>query len=85
MRPILPNLLFESISLGMASSVGFAAGTPRLSTVLPANHVHGEKAAIHSPMPYSSADVLGWPQIVIWLPAERLASILPCIIGLEGT
>jgi hypothetical protein len=51
MRPILPNLLFESIYLGMVSSVGSAAGTPRLSTVLPVNQcsiVRGEKAAIHS-------------------------------------
>jgi len=49
MRPILP----ESIYLRIVSSVGSAAGTPRLSIVLPANQgsiVYGEKAAIRSPI-----------------------------------
>ena len=83
MRPILPNLFFESIYLGMVSSVGSAAGTPRLSIVPPANQgsiVHGEKAAIHSPISHIAPPTSSvGPRIVIWLPVERFVSILPAL------
>jgi hypothetical protein len=86
MRPILPNLFFEVIYFRMGSSVGSAAGTPKLSTILPAD----QGSIVHGGSSDTFADNLRpghtiAPTLSVGPRCHLAASILPWIIGSKRT